>query len=187
MQKALLYSRDDWQTVAEKLRLGSVGVLPTDTLYGLVASIHQAEAVERVYSLKHRDVSKPCIILISDLTDLQLFAVATEKYVSHFQQYWPGPVSLVMSVGVCHEHICRGGSDVAFRLPADLWLRQLLKKSGPLIAPSANPEGEPPAMTIIEAQKYFNDAVDFYVDGGVLSSTPSRLISLVGDEIQNLR
>ncbi len=187
MQQALLYSRDDFETIAEKLRLGGVGVLPTDTLYGLVASIHQAEAVERVYSLKHRDVSKPCIILISDLSDLQLFAVDVEKYASHFQEYWPGPVSLVVPVGICHEHICRGGSDVAFRLPNDMWLRQLLKKSGPLIAPSANPEGEPPATTLVEAQNYFGDSVDFYVEGGLLSGAPSRLISLVGDEVQNLR
>jgi len=52
-----------------------------------------------------------------------------------------------------------------------------LKTTGPLIAPSANPEGQTPASTINDAVAYFGDAVDFYVDGGtVTNNEPSKLI-----------
>lgn len=68
-------------------------------------------------------------------------------------------------------------------MPADEGLRELLRQTGPLIAPSANPEGAPPARTISEAEAYFGDGVDIYVDGGEvpLDINPSRLLRLHKD------
>jgi L-threonylcarbamoyladenylate synthase len=54
----------------------------------------------------------------------------------------------------------------------------LLQRTGPLIAPSANFEGEPPASTIRAAKKYFGKKVDFYADAGRLVSRPSTLIKM---------
>ena len=45
-----------------------------------------------------------------------------------------------------------------------------LEQTGPLIAPSANLQGQPPAKNIQEAYEYFGDAVDLYVDGGTVES-----------------
>jgi L-threonylcarbamoyladenylate synthase len=69
-------------------------------------------------------------------------------------------------------------------LPAKTKLRSLLKKTGPLAAPSANPEGLPPAKTIKEAKKYFRDRVDFYLDAGRLDSRPSAILSLKNGKIK---
>ena len=52
-----------------------MGVIPTDTIYGLVASAWNPKAVERVYELKGRAPDKPCIILIRSLADLKKFGV----------------------------------------------------------------------------------------------------------------
>ena len=54
----------------------------------------------------------------------------------------------------------------------------LLKQTGPLVAPSVNPEGQSPAKNIAEARKYFGDKVDFYQDGGRLGSLSSTVISV---------
>ena len=40
--------------ISETLNDGGVGVLPTDTLYGLVGSALIPETVERIYELKRR-------------------------------------------------------------------------------------------------------------------------------------
>jgi tRNA A37 threonylcarbamoyladenosine synthetase subunit TsaC/SUA5/YrdC len=48
--------------------------------------------------------------------------------------------------------------------------------------------GEPPANTLQEAEKYFGDQVDFYVDGGDLTGhEPSTVIRIVDDAIEVLR
>jgi L-threonylcarbamoyladenylate synthase len=55
-------------------------------------------------------------------------------------------------------------------------LRALLRETGPVIAPSANPQGMKPAGMIAEAKAYFGDTVDFYVDSGRLSGEPSTVV-----------
>jgi L-threonylcarbamoyladenylate synthase len=58
-------------------------------------------------------------------------------------------------------------------------LRKILADVGPLIAPSANIEGQAPAMNIQQAIDYFGDSVDFYVNGGdVVDTRPSKIIKV---------
>ena len=63
----------------------------------------------------------------------------------------------------------------------------LTRKTGPLVAPSANLEGKEPAKTIEQAKEYFGDNVDFYVDTGQLESKPSTLIKIVDENNMILR
>jgi len=164
----------------QMLKEGKVGVLSTDTLYGLVAVATNEEAVKRVYALKRRAPTKPCIILIASLGDLATFHIKlTEEQKAIIQTYWPGPTSIVLACDdSVPEYLHCGTRTLAFRLPADARLQELLRESGSLIAPSANPESLPPATTVAEARGYFGDAVDFYLDGGALSGAPSTLISI---------
>lgn len=168
---------------ADLLAKGKVGVIPTDTLYGIVASAMNESAVGRVYALKKRAPTKPCIILISSIADLKIFGIElTEQQKSIVNTYWPGPVSIVMSCGDDVPEYLHGGTHtLAFRLPDDEKLIAFLLESGPLIAPSANPEGLPPATTTSEARQYFGDDVDFYIDGGVRAGEPSVLVMLGAD------
>jgi L-threonylcarbamoyladenylate synthase len=59
--------------------------------------------------------------------------------------------------------------------------------TGPLVAPSANFEGAAPAVNIKEAQKYFGDRVDFYVDRGRLQGRASTLINFSSKRMEILR
>ncbi len=163
----------------EVLKEGGVAVVPTDTIYGLVGSAFNEMAVAKIYALKKRDLNKPLIILISDLADLKLFGVdLTPVLEQKLNKYWPGPVSLILPTS-------RG--NLAFRLPAKDDLKVLIKHTGPLVAPSANLEGEPPAETIDQAKNYFGEQVDFYLDGGELRGKASTLIDLTGGEEKILR
>jgi len=72
---------------------------------------------------------------------------------------------------------------LAFRLPNKKDLINLIKKVGPLVAPSANIEGKPPAKTISQAKKYFGEKVDFYIDSGKISGPPSTLIEIKNNDI----
>ncbi len=166
--------------LARALRKGAVGILPTDTLYGLVASALLPDAVRRAYKVRKRSPRKPSIILAHSLAGIRLFGVRVsvrERRV--LEKIWPGRVSVILHCSdKKYRHLHRGGTTLAFRVPASKALRNFLLVSGPLIAPSANPEGKKPAYSIREAERYFGNRVDFYCDKGVLRGKPSTLISI---------
>lgn len=166
-----------------------VDVLPTDTLYGLVGSAFSPKAMEKIYRLKKRDPKKPLIVLIADWHDLEKFgakiSTADRKIL---EKIWPGPVSVILPIkGNDFEYLHRGTQTIAFRWPKNKRLQKILKETGPLAAPSANPEGLPPATTIAEAKKYFGDQVSFYEDGGTLAGAPSTLIKLQNGKLTQIR
>ncbi len=168
---------------------GGVGIFPTDTLYGIVASAFSREGVEKIYRLRKRNAKKPFIVLISSEKDLARFGVRLTAWRKKAaESAWPGPVSLVFNVPSKEfDYLKRGEKSLAFRLPKPGWLREFLAASGPLVAPSANWEGMRPAKNVREAREYFGDAVDFYVSVGDLASEPSTLISLTGKKPRVLR
>lgn len=169
------------------LQSGGIGVLRTDTLYGLVARADDEAAVERVYTAKGRDDTKSPIVLIASLA--QLYDRPDEPGAELLADVWPGKVSVILPAHKAPAWLSRGNGSVAYRLPADDDLRDLIAQTGPLIAPSANPQGEVPAMTIEEAEAYFGTGIDFYVDGGqVTDTTPSQLLRLgENGEVERLR
>ncbi len=177
------------EKLVEVIKKGGVGVIPTDTIYGLVGKALSRKTVKRVYKLKQRNPKKPSIILISKIDDLKLFRIKLDENTKKFlQKYWPGKVSVILPCPYKKfSYLHRGTKTLAFRLPDYLELVDLLKKTGPLIAPSANPESEEPAKTIKEAKKYFGEKVDFYTDVGQLESLPSTLISIKDGKVEVLR
>ena len=177
------------EKVIQTLLDGGIGILPTDTLYGVVANAHRKGAVERIYTLKGRDENKPFIILISDVADLSHFGIKITKQNKAFLDLvWPGPVSVILPCTLKkYVYLHRGTQSLAFRLPKNASLRALLAETGPLVAPSANPQGKTPAYTLAEAKKYFAKDVDFYVSGGRKEGKPSRIVSLVSGEPVVLR
>jgi len=171
------------------IKTGAVGVIPTDTIYGIVCSALNKAAVERLYRIRERNEHKPCITLIPDASILALFGVTLDAPLKEaLARVWPGAVSVILD---CPDerfaHLHRGTKSLAFRVPDDENLRNFLRETGPLLAPSANPEGKPPACTIAEARAYFGDPVDFYVDGGTLSNKPSTLVSYQNGNIKVIR
>lgn len=165
------------------IKAGDIGVLLTDTIYGLVASANDGRAVERVYEARGRDRMKPCIVLIDSVSQIWDSALPLQ-HEEIIHQYWPGKVSIVLPIEQkTPEYIHRNfNGTVVFRMPDDQELRKLLRETGPIIAPSANPEGMTPASDIAQAESYFGDMIDFYVDSGVCeNTTPSRIIKLEQD------
>jgi L-threonylcarbamoyladenylate synthase len=165
----------------------SVVVIPTDTVYGLVARAQDVKAVERLYSLKSRD-NKPGTLIgmsIDQLVELGF----KRRYLKAVAQFWPGAVSVVLpcsNVGL--EYLSLGRPDIALRIPDDDDLRSLLELTGPILTTSANLPGQPPATTIDEARAYFNNRVDAYFDGGNLAKRqPSTIIKVIDDGVEVIR
>jgi len=178
----------DYKKAAKLLSEGAIGVIPTDTIYGICASALNKKAVQKVYKLRKRNLKKPCIILISTITDLKKFDVKLKNWQRKIlEKIWPSKISVVLpSKSSKFFYLHRGTKTLAFRLPKNKLILEILKISGPLIAPSANFEGKNPAKTINEAKKYFKNKV-FYLNRGKLKSKPSTIIDLTSNKIKIIR
>jgi L-threonylcarbamoyladenylate synthase len=173
---------------SEKLLVdGAIGVIPTDTVYGVVARAADERAVARLYALKSRE-RKPGTLIAAGIDQLEALGLK-HRYLKAVEQYWPGAVSVIIPASdpkLAYLH--QGKLALAVRIPDDKVLQQLLKVTGPLLTSSANSPGEPTAVTPQEAKDYFGDKVDFYVDGGDLSDRePSTIIRIVDDAVEVLR
>jgi L-threonylcarbamoyladenylate synthase len=153
---------------------GGVGVFPTDTIYGLVASAANQPAVQRLYELKHRE-QKPGTVIAANIQQLVDLGVPPES-IEAVAHLWPNPVSLDLLVGEKLEYLSQGTGHCAFRVVADPELQAFLEMTGPLLTSSANHPGEPPAVDVTDAQAYFGDEVDFYVDGGKHQGSASTVV-----------
>jgi tRNA threonylcarbamoyl adenosine modification protein (Sua5/YciO/YrdC/YwlC family) len=168
------------------LKSGAVGVLPTDTVYGLVCSAADEQAVTRLYALKSRE-NKPGTIIAARLQQLIDLGIRA-RYLKAVEAFWPNPLSVVIPCGEELAYLHQGQRSLAVRIPADQSLCELLGATGALLTSSANDPGQPTATTVAEARTYFGDTVDFYVDGGTLADRPpSTVIRIVDDAIEVLR
>lgn len=162
--------------------------MPTDTIYGLVGSAFNKRAVERIYRVRKRSPQKPCIVLIASPRELRRFGVIPNPWQKkQTKKFWPGPASIIFPVSSKKfRYLHRGTKTLAFRVPGKPFLRKLLTKTGPLIAPSANPEGLPPARNSTEARKYFGEKINFYISGKIAKRS-SKLLKLSEKSSEILR
>ncbi len=173
--------------IIEVLKNDGVGVLATDTVYGIVARLFSHVAVNRLYRVKHGDTPRAVgTVLIA--TPEQLQGIVDDKFVKKAAHFWPGPVSVILPVhGLDYAH--KGLGSLPFRVPADEKLVAILEQTGPLATSSANLPMQPTATTIEQAKQYFGDAVDFYEDAGDLSNRASSKIIKILDngKVQEIR
>lgn len=165
-------------SVISILHKGGIGVMPTDTVYGLVGRATSSQTVERIFRVRKRDPGKPFIILISHIDEIELFGIhLSTRERKILERIWPGPVSVILPCKDKNFHyLHRGKKSLAFRLGKVSWLHSLIKQTGPLVAPSANPAGLPTATSVAMAKRYFSKDVDFYVGGKMLTGLPSTVI-----------
>ncbi|MBD3401073.1 MAG: threonylcarbamoyl-AMP synthase [Candidatus Coatesbacteria bacterium] len=173
------------------LRRGGTACLPTDTTYGLIARAAAEAAVERVYRLKGRPRDKALVCLIGAADWVERYCEPRkDNWLIPARRFWPGPLNLVLPAGPQLPRApLAGGRTVALRVPDDELLLELLAVlNEPLVAPSANPAGKPPALSVDQAYGYFGEDIPCYVDGGSAdSSVVSTIIDLVGSPPRLLR
>lgn len=177
------------KNISEKIKNGEIGVIPTDTVYGIVCSAFNKKSVEKIYEIKNRDLSKPLVFLIGEIKDLEKLNISLDNELkSIISRYWPGPVSIIFESKNIPQYLHRGMGGIAIRLPQNDSLREFLIETGPIATTSVNPESEPPATTIEEARAYFEGKdIDFYVNGGEINSRASKIIKIVDGEVEVIR
>jgi len=178
------------EEAAAAVSRGELVVLPTDTVYGIGADAFTPAAVMAMLIAKGRGTHMPSPVLVGSV---RAAAALVDDLGMHGQdlidEFWPGALTLV-----CHASrtlswdLGDTKGTVAVRMPLHPVSLELLKLTGPMAVSSANRSGEPPAMTMAEAEAQLGDAVAVYLDGGPCTGrVPSSIVDLTGTVPRLLR
>lgn len=156
---------------ADILKGGGVIAFPTDTVYGLGASFFNDAALERIFALKGRPLSKGLIAMVADVADLSLICSDINDAARLLMaRFWPGPLTLVLPGAKAPAAAAVDGA-IGVRLPDSALVRELARAFGaPLATTSANFSGRPSAISAETVDAELCALLDLIIDGG-----PSRL------------
>lgn len=153
----------------ERLLAGGVVAMPTETVYGLAASINSEEGLKKVFSLKERPFFDPLIVHIADLEQKgQVVREWPEAAEILAQEFWPGPLTMVLPKQPQVNSLITSGLDtVGLRMPNHPLARSLIRAVGsPLAAPSANKFGKTSPTKAEHVRKSFAADEVQVLDGG---------------------
>jgi L-threonylcarbamoyladenylate synthase len=153
---------------------GDVVALPTETVYGLAASIKSESALRKIFQVKGRPLLDPLIVHVLDNTWISRCAFTDNLDVQIRKltdAFWPGPLTLILRRKPEVPAIVTSGlNSVAIRCPAHEIFREVLGLVDiPLAAPSANPFGYLSPTTAEHVRDVLGDRVKLVVDGGKCS------------------
>ena len=177
------------EAAARLLKSGELVAFPTETVYGLGADARRAHAVAKIYERKGRPNWNPLIVHVADIAGAAQIAVWNEVAQQLAEQFWPGPLTLVLpSRGAVCAAVSAGLSSVAVRVPAHPVALELLRASGlALAAPSANRSQQISPTTAAHVQSSLGEDL-WVLDGGPCEvGLESTVLDLSGDAPQILR
>ena len=183
-------SEEALQRAAEIIRRGGLGVMPTETVYGLGGSALDEGAAHKIYEAKGRPSDNPLIIHVADPKDAERYAKTSETYYRLAKAFMPGPLTVILPKKDAVPSSVTGGLDtVAVRCPAHPVARALIEKAGVAIAaPSANLSGKPSPTSAQHVIADLSGRVDMIIDGGESEiGLESTIVSLDGDHATLLR
>ena len=160
-----------FEKAAEVLNGGGVAVIPTDTVYGLAARPDFAGAVDRLYTIKGRELKKPIALLASDIAAIERFGYAVSGKARELaERHWPGALTMVI------------GKE-GFRIPDHAKTRELIAACGGVLrVTSANLSGRRPATDAPQALRDVGLSADYVVDDGVSpGGVPSTVVRVRED------
>lgn len=187
-------SQKSLETAAHLLRQGGIVAFGTETVYGLGANATQPNAVDRLFALKRRPLSKPLTSLFPHAHLALRHVIACPLAQKLAQYFWPGPLTLVLPRAPhcpISSRTTQGLSTLAIRVPQGRTVTRLLELANtPIAAPSANLSGQISPSTAEHVLEEFDGFIDAIVDTGAcplgLESTLLDLSSPSGPRLLRL-
>ncbi len=173
-------SGEQFDRIVDIVKSGGIVIFPTDTVYGIGASIKFKDSIKKIYHLKKRSNKKEIGLLISSWRESShLVGRVSQRVRMLMKEYWPGPVTLVLA--------SRAGT-MALRVPNHKFALKLLSAVGPMAVTSANISGKKAAGAFSAIDKTLLKGADIAVkENKPLNGIPSSILDLTGGEIEVIR
>ncbi|WP_297432836.1 L-threonylcarbamoyladenylate synthase [uncultured Cetobacterium sp.] len=162
----------DLEVIKNELNNDGIIIYPTDTVYGVGASIDSLKGLQKIYEAKERNFSSPLIALLSKVEYIEKIAIIDEEKKIIIEklasEFWPGALTIILNKKEnVPDIMVSNGETVGVRIP-DLKLAQDIIESvgGILPTTSANISGEKTPRSYEELSEKFKERVEVIVDGG---------------------
>ncbi|HFQ79931.1 MAG TPA: threonylcarbamoyl-AMP synthase [Desulfobacterales bacterium] len=170
---------------------GGIVAFPTETYYGLAVDPFNCQALDRLFALKQRSLSKPVLTIIENQAQLSTITTGIPpRFNPLMARFWPGPLTLIFDARPeLPARITAASGTIGARISSHPLAHALVKAVGrPITATSANISGQPPALDAARLRAIFGRALDYILDGGLTpGGQGSTIIGCQGDELRLLR
>ncbi len=182
---------DKLKRAANILKGGGLVAFPTETVYGLGANGLDPRAVREIFRAKNRPIDNPLILHIGQLAHVEaLVREIPQVGWSLMEEFWPGPLTLVMErADIVPDIISAGLPTVAIRMPSHPIARKLIQLADlPIAAPSANISGKPSPTRSEHVVEDLMGRVDAIIAGGSCEvGLESTVLDMTGEVPRILR
>ena len=170
---------DKIEIVRGALKMGSIIVYPTDTVYGIGANIFDEKAILKVFSIKKRSRTKPLSICLSRIEDIKKVALMDIKTENIIRKILPGPYTLILKKNDNISSLLTAGSDrIGLRIP-DNKVCMDLSRDFPITSTSANLSGYDIPESAEEVLEQLGTSIDIMMDAGIYEhAVPSTVIDM---------
>jgi tRNA threonylcarbamoyl adenosine modification protein (Sua5/YciO/YrdC/YwlC family) len=171
------------------LQDGGVIIYPTDTVYGLGCALSNKRGIDRIYEIKRRSRKRPLSFVCADLKGISRYARVSDFAYKTMKRLLPGPYTFILEASrLVPKTILPKRLATGIRVPDNEICLALVRELGqPIISTSVSTEDGDVLSNPVEIKDKFNHSVDLIIDGGILVSEPSSIISLVDDTIEIIR
>jgi L-threonylcarbamoyladenylate synthase len=172
----------DAREAAEILAAGGVVAVPTDTVYGVAASLSHPAAVARLFALKRRPATTALPVMVAHPEDLAGLGASLDGDGARLAAaFWPGPLTLVVAADpVLSTLVGADDATIGVRIPDDPGLRAVIEVVGALAVTSANEHGADPRHDAAGVLAAFmdRDELDAVLDGGRRTGAVSTVVDV---------
>ncbi|MGB9749275.1 MAG: L-threonylcarbamoyladenylate synthase [Caldisericia bacterium] len=182
-------SDENLEKIKEILENDGIGIIPTDTIYGLCTNGLDINLIKKIYKIKKRDFNKPLTLFVKNKDEIEKYAYVDEISKKLIEKFIPGEITIVLKKKEnCPNVSLKKFDSIGFRIPNNKFIIELLNKiSFPLATTSANISGKETPQDLNGLKKIFYGVVDFIVDGGWLGNIPSTVIQVIDGKVNILR
>ena len=162
-KKKIVKTEDDIRNAVETMRRGGIILYPTDTVWGIGCDATNAEAVAKVYNIKHRDDSKALICLVDSESRLQRYVRDIPNVAWDIFELSVKPTTIVLdnAVNLAPNLIADDGS-IAMRITKEPFSKELCYRyQKAIVSTSANISGKPAAQNFCDISEEIINAVDY--------------------------
>ena len=182
------YKINQVDEMAQILKNDGVISIPTDTVFGICASINSKIAYSKLKKIKRRPLNKAFPVMCSNIEQIKSIAIVDEIAEKLIKTFMPGPITLVLKKSsTLPEYVTNGKDTIAVRMASSKTIEELITKIGsPLFMTSANQSGQLECSNLDEIEKAC-PSLDGMMEGEVFYSMGSTIVDCSSKEIKILR
>ena len=167
------------------LRDGGVIIYPTDTVYGIGCSIFDPRAIERIYTIKREDRSKPFSFICSDLGHISEYAKVSNSAFRLMKHLIPGRYTFILPASRLKQlprSLISKRREVGIRVPDNETCRLLMKELGTPILNASVDDGNGNLLNDPEKiRERYEGMVDLMLDEGNSILELSTILDLMSE------